>query len=969
MVRMKGSRLPHHAATRLRAGGRVAFFVLAFVVGCSGPTGPAGAIGPQGPVGDSGPTGPVGPTGPTGTAAIPSAPGQIEGLVVAAATGQSLGGATVTVTPGGGAPTTATTTTSTGGTFDITNLPIGVYAVTIACPGYLDKTVAGIGVGSSGPTNLTIALSTDTTSGDGIVVSVADNLLAGYGATVTLTASVTAPSEDAAALTYSWTQVGGTPAQITGAATNAITFQTLSLSDAKLEANPAAALGPYDGGDLVPARFGPMGIGIDETGNYQFSLLVTDPAGHTVTTTATVWATAPSSGLRSAPVGLPVWFEGDSVASNGSPMTSWTFSLTPPSGSTATLTGATTQFPFFTPDITGSYVVTESVSGSSTTVYAADWDGVSGIASQPGTGNDYVVQGCTSTCHIGSTQFPAAPSGTTAPDMFTPWSSTAHATAFADGIDGLLGPSFGPSCLPCHTLGDSPLASNGGFGNVATADNWSFPATLDAGNYAAMVADEPNLAQLGNVQCESCHGPKNLDVMGVDDTAARSFRADVCAQCHSQADQWKQSLHANLQVAINEGSTDGPAPSNCGRCHSAQGFAEYTQELRAGCAAAGEGNCLLTSDGNPPVDGGANAADGGTYALLGLTPSAVQPQTCAGCHDPHDVAGLPAQLRFYSSTNAVTLMNGLTVSEVGAGATCMVCHNSRPSFASIGDTSVAASGLTAASTLITPHNGTQTDVLYGANAYFMSGPTPSPHLAVGDTCVGCHYAIPTAAQKAAGQTTNHSFITDLSICSTCHATAFDGATVQAETSAQMAQLDQAIFGAIGTLLGAAGTYNTTVRDAQTLDYLCVTGGSSPNVYLPLSETPATYAPFTVSSGPPVHTTPWRNLGSVLATFATNPFEGVTGLAECNGTSSPAVVSGVTYAGGPVVLSVSAAQAGATHAAKNLPIVSAISITGKSIYNEALLNNDLSLGIHNLPFAQSLVASTLAELGTVTPANP
>ena len=353
MVRMKGSRLPHHAATRLRAGGRVAFFVLAFVVGCSGPTGPAGAIGPQGPVGDSGPTGPVGPTGPTGTAAIPSAPGQIEGLVVAAATGQSLGGATVTVTPGGGAPTTATTTTSTGGTFDITNLPIGVYAVTIACPGYLDKTVAGIGVGSSGPTNLTIALSTDTTSGDGIVVSVADNLLAGYGATVTLTASVTAPSEDAAALTYSWTQVGGTPAQITGAATNAITFQTLSLSDAKLEANPAAALGPYDGGDLVPARFGPMGIGIDETGNYQFSLLVTDPAGHTVTTTATVWATAPSSGLRSAPVGLPVWFEGDSVASNGSPMTSWTFSLTPPSGSTATLTGATTQFPSSPPTSPG----------------------------------------------------------------------------------------------------------------------------------------------------------------------------------------------------------------------------------------------------------------------------------------------------------------------------------------------------------------------------------------------------------------------------------------------------------------------------------------------------------------------------------------------------------------------------------------------------------------------------------------
>jgi len=209
---------------------------------------------------------------------------------------------------------------------------------------------------------------------------------------------------------------------------------------------------------------------------------------------------------------------------------------------------------------------------------------------------------------------------------------------------------------------------------------------------------------------------------------------------------------------------------------------------------------------------------------FGSASAAVEPQTCAGCHDPHDVAGLPFQLRVYDSVPN-TLMNGLAVSSVGAGVTCMVCHNSRPSFASVGDSFVARNGLTSASALVTPHNGTQTDVLYGANAYFMPEATPSPHLAVGDTCVGCHYAIPTAAQKDAGQTTNHSFITDLSICSTCHAAAFDGATVQAETAAQMSQLDQAIFTAIGTLLEAAATYNTTVRDAATLDYY--RAGSAP----------------------------------------------------------------------------------------------------------------------------------------------
>ena len=55
----------------------------------------------------------------------------------------------------------------------------------------------------------------------------------------------------------------------------------------------------------MPARFGPMAIGIDETGNYQFSLTVKDPAGHTATTSAVVWATPPSSGLRSVPFNVP----------------------------------------------------------------------------------------------------------------------------------------------------------------------------------------------------------------------------------------------------------------------------------------------------------------------------------------------------------------------------------------------------------------------------------------------------------------------------------------------------------------------------------------------------------------------------------------------------------------------------------------------------------------------------------------
>ena len=142
----------------------------------------------------------------------------------------------------------------------------------------------------------------------------------------------------------------------------------------------------------------------------------------------------------------------------------------------------------------------------------------------------------------------------------------------------------------------------------------------------------------------------------------------------------------------------------------------------------------------------------------------------------------------------------------------------------------------------------------------------------------------------------------------------------------------------------------------------------PTAYLPIPAAPATYAPFAMSAGPPVHTTAVAEPVQRRGHLRQQPLRDGD-LAECGSTSSPSVVPGVTYQGGPVVISISAAQAGPTHSGSNKPIVSAVSITGKSIYNEALLNNDLSLGIHNPAFAPTLVVNTLAQLATVTPANP
>ncbi len=528
----------------------VSLVLLALGAGSCGAEGPRGA---PGPTGTSGPTGSTGPTGPTGSPGPPApARGRIDGTVTSAVTGQPLVGVTVSGVQAG-----LSTTTASNGAFSLSALAEGTYVLTVSGAGYLPQTVP-VSVGINTTTNVAIALATDTASAGGLVVMVQDDYLAGFGNTVTLKAQVSSSEADAAAITYAWVQTGGTPAAgLAGTNTPTVTFRTLSLSEAKLEANPSAALGPYDGGLLVPARFGPMGIGIDETGNYQLSVTVSDPAGHKATASATVWATPATIGLRSAPLGLPVWFEGDSLAADGGLRTSWAFTLTPPSGSTATMTGATTQFPSFTPDVHGRYSVTDTVTGSTTTVYAAVWDGISGLPAQPGSGNDYVVQGCTSVCHVDPPQYPASPAPGTAPDMFKYWIETKHASAFADGIDGELGPTFGPSCLACHTLGDSPAANNGGFGNVATADHWTFPAVLAPGNYATLVADQPGLAQLANVQCENCHGPKNLDVMGVDDTGAISFGPGVCATCHSEGEQWKGSLHAESAGRDKRGDKRG----------------------------------------------------------------------------------------------------------------------------------------------------------------------------------------------------------------------------------------------------------------------------------------------------------------------------------------------------------------------------------------------------------------------------
>ena len=268
----------------------------------------------------------------------------------------------------------------------------------------------------------------------------------------------------------------------------------------------------------------------------------------------------------------------------------------------------------------------------------------------------------------------------TAPDMWSEWKTAGHATALAREIEGSAGAHFTESCLPCHTVGyeTAATAANNGFDDVEPTSGWSYPATLEAGNWNAL-ATNAKLGPLSGIQCENCHGPQsgptgyphaqtasntnwatcnaNSDCPSqvcdtslpsgsfagncVPDTRARiSWSAAVCANCHQEAPhhyhpaQWDSGMHSDLTLAYQDGTVEGrgTTAAHCGRCHTAQGYAQYVGQLQQGET----GN--LTSDGLPVTKNGGgvqtNAATVLSLTKLGLTQAAVQPQTCVACRDP-----------------------------------------------------------------------------------------------------------------------------------------------------------------------------------------------------------------------------------------------------------------------------------------------------------------------------------------------
>jgi hypothetical protein len=739
---------------------------------------------------------------------------------------------------------------------------------------------------------------------------------AGFGAPVILSGVASDPDTDASNLTYKWLQTGGPTATLTGAASTTLTFATQSLADAKATT-------------MAQLHFGVLPISPDEAGNYSFELDVTDPQGNVGKATVTVRSNPPTTGLQNVPIGIRQFLMGD-----GGTQTTWNWTLdsTGAIGSTATLTGASTRFPSFIPDAVGSYKLTEAVSTKTLTIVAGNWRGVM---------TDY--QGSCQPCH----------NDAIAPDTFTPWSKTAHGIAVQAKLNGTYSDGKTPltyfprSCMECHTVGDSPAAINNGFDDVEKTTGWTMPTKLQPGNWENLVSSYPSLAKLAGIQCENCHGPQYADIghMSSAHTTSRNTTADkwtrvsfsegVCASCHQdeshhyKPSEWATSPHALRDLVSNATfESRGTTAAHCGRCHSAQGFAAYSAQL-----AKGDAGLLHKPDGT--------AADEAYLRGLGLQASTVEAITCAACHDPHDATN-PSQLRLGGGLKA--LPNGLTnIVGAGKGVICMACHNTRN--AEHDDFVAAATDFSG------PHTPAQTDLLYGFNAYFMPRLNPSKHLSVTDTCAGCHVAIPTATEKAAGRTDNHNFKTDNTICASCHSASTDGEAFLAAMSAQLDGLGAAIgtkaLAIVNALYAAGNTISVRAYKQATDQYSSATATTA-NVVIPGAPTAVALrsaihgaTSFTLTLAAPVDVTWVATASAPASTETLSQIDcQISGLA-ITGQSLPPVPPALT--GAPV------------------PAIATDSVVAKASWNLQLLSNDGSKGLHNPSFFQNVVVKTLEAL--------
>lgn len=894
--------------------------------GLDGSIGSDGTDGVNGKDGAPGVNGVNGKDGKDGDAGVSTAPLSI--TIVNSITNSAIVGAKLTLTP---ALSITLAATDTAGKTAAT-LPIGAYSVSVAAPGYTTLQQS-INLVAGEPATVTIKLAPAAK-----VVANAGPDITGKapGSAVEIAATSTAYDGSTGA-SYSWTQTEGPTAAIANANT-ATASVTLPTTDA-IKAQLVAALD-------APVRAEVLGINphaIELASNITLRLTVTTSSGKytddvSVATTPVFQVT---SGLRNVPIGVPQLLQAGATATDGSKATSWSWSLNAggAAGSKATLSDVNSQYPIFTPDISGTYVLTEATTGTSLTLYAGKWSAAIGSL-DPNDGNPNPPQETCALCH----------NGQTAPDKWKLWRKSGHAEIFQQNIDDPANHWSVTGCASCHTVGYNTSASavNDGFDDYMALSGWTQPPGA-AGNYAAMFqttnSAQLKLAGLANVQCDNCHGPTNslghsAGKTTPDKSARASLGAEVCGQCHGEPlrhgrfQQWQESGHANHELALEEGAVDssGQMPTDmaatnnnanhCGRCHSAEGYLTwFNQSSQRGM------------DFNAKIQGASGDATVAELVGYGMTRANVHPQTCQTCHDPHgqgDTSGEPNSATVRIQSDIAMLPAGFGVTGMGKGAICATCHNTR--------NGLHTDNAPAATSISTPHAPAQTDVLMGQNAYFVTPGQRGGHSYITNTCTNCHMELTPPPEEFSYNLTgtNHSFAADLTICASCHGS-FDGGSLQSSMKTALNSLNgyvlsQTIKKLNGQVLWVRATSATTNLNSSS-------SSSSSNVKLDLSS--ATGGGQTISSVALTRT----NLTVTLSVPVSITWTDGTTTSE---TKIVVALSSIKLDDGTGLAPVSTA------------FVTPTSNLSKAIWNAALLTNDSSLGVHNPSFYNEVIAATMAK---------
>ncbi len=766
----------------------VCLFVASMMFGCSGDTGPSGPT-----------TGTI-----TGTV-LTSTGAPIQGVTVGVYSNSKLSKVTdsaerYTLSRAivAGETPVATTTTGSDGKYTLANLAPGSYTITFTNPSYTIGSIevsliAGASLTVNAGMGSSIAVAASPAGSPTVTLKASDDEV-GFGNTVNLTATATSPVPGVT-LTYTWT---GATASSGDPTTATVTMK--SLAAALGGATTAGDPGGYTSAYVQENRFGILPMTPDTRGAASPSVKVSDGQGGSTTASVALNATGVQTGLANVSVGIPVYMNSGHDGAN-----SWTLT-TKPSGSTATLKDATTRNAWFKPDLAGSYTLTEgtnsmivyagkyvgAIDGGSSTTRTISGSEVGMWAGAAGTYTNWPVvkpaDNCT-VCH----SIPAI-----APDMFTPWAKTAHATFFSRGLENIT--SNSNACLTCHTVGydTAPSAANNdGFFAQMIKENFIYKKATGA--WPAMWKTAPQTARVSNIQCENCHGPQSDAHKTGKTTRVRiSLSAELCATCHASGtghhiySEWLKLDpdtgygHSKLSTAIAES-----ASGSCARCHTAEGYLVYLDKL-----AAGNIGSLAASD------------------LANWNANTVHAVTCSACHDPHDDTN-PNQLRVFDSTPL--LPAGFKVAGLGKGALCATCHNSRNA-AQAGSTTMTylhEDGETYNSGNPTgfsaPHQACQTDVFMGRNAYFMgtSLPQVSKHASVEDSCAGCHIALNPQTHLSHGSpaVSGHvMYIRDqdkAALCANCHSDNTTGEGLVAGIESQMATLSAKLAASVKNKLAAA----------------------------------------------------------------------------------------------------------------------------------------------------------------------